>query len=52
MFLYMFAHDVHHRAQVILPARQLGYRLPDAAAYGIWQWDKLRKELNFSPGPR
>jgi uncharacterized damage-inducible protein DinB len=52
MFLYMYAHDVHHRAQVIMLAHQLGYRLPDNAAYGIWHWDKLWKELGFSPGPR
>jgi len=52
MFLYMFAHDVHHRAQVIMLAHQLGYRLPDAAAYGIWHWDKIWKELGFSSGPR
>jgi uncharacterized damage-inducible protein DinB len=51
-FLYMFAHDVHHRAQVIMLAHQLGYRLPEAAAYGVWHWDKLWKELGFSSGPR
>jgi len=36
----------------IMLAHQLGYRLPDNAAYGIWHWDKLWKELGFSPGPR
>jgi hypothetical protein len=25
-------------------AHQLGYRLPDEAAYGIWNWDKLWKQ--------
>jgi hypothetical protein len=51
VFLYMFAHDVHHRAQIIMLAHQLGYRLPDIAAYGIWQWDKLWKELGFLSWP-
>jgi uncharacterized damage-inducible protein DinB len=52
MFLYIYAHDVHHRAQVIMLAHQLGYRLPENAAYGIWHWDKLWKELGFPCGPR
>lgn len=52
MFLYMYAHDVHHRAQVIMLAHQLGYRLPVNAAYGIWHWEKLWKDLGFSHGPR
>ena len=40
MFTYMFAHDAHHRGQIIMLARQLGYRLPDKAVYGIWRWDR------------
>jgi uncharacterized damage-inducible protein DinB len=52
MFAYMFAHDAHHRGQVIALARQVGYRLPDAAAYGIWRWEKLWKDLGFAGGPR
>ena len=52
MFAYMFAHEAHHRGQVIALAHQLGYRLPEAAAYGIWRWEKLWKELGFSRGPR
>jgi uncharacterized damage-inducible protein DinB len=52
MFAYMFAHEAHHRGQVIALAHQLGYRLPEAAAYGIWQWDRLWKELGFTGGPR
>jgi len=50
MFVYMFAHEAHHRAQII--THQLGYRVPDDAAYGIWRWDKLWKELGFKRGPR
>ncbi|MGO8984573.1 MAG: DinB family protein [Terriglobales bacterium] len=52
MFAYMFAHDAHHRGQVIALAHQLGYRLPDDAAYGIWHWDKIWEELGFANGPR
>ena len=52
MILYMFAQDVHRRAQIIMLAHQLGYRLPDIAANGISQWDKLWKELGLSQGPR
>jgi uncharacterized damage-inducible protein DinB len=47
MFAYMFAHEGHHRGQIIMLAHQLGYRLPDEAAYGIWQWDKLWKQAGL-----
>jgi uncharacterized damage-inducible protein DinB len=52
MFAYMFAHEGHHRGQVIALAHQLGYRLSEGAAYGIWHWDRLWKELGFAYGPR
>jgi uncharacterized damage-inducible protein DinB len=52
MFSYMFAHEAHHRGQAIMLARQLGYRLPDKAAYGIWRWEKLWKECGFDTPPR
>jgi uncharacterized damage-inducible protein DinB len=52
MFAYMFAHDAHHRGQILMLAHQLGYRLPDDAAYGIWRWDEIWKELGFALGPR
>jgi uncharacterized damage-inducible protein DinB len=51
MFAYMFAHEAHHRGQVIALAHQLGYPLPAYAA-SIWRWDKLWKELGFTNGPR
>jgi hypothetical protein len=35
MFAYMFAHEAHHRGQVIVLAHQLGYRLPESAANGF-----------------
>jgi len=52
MFSYMFSHEAHHRGQILALAHQLGYRLPDEAAYGIWHWDKIWKELGFEEGPR
>jgi uncharacterized damage-inducible protein DinB len=52
MFCYMFAHEAHHRGQIIMLAHQLGYRLPNAAAYGIWFWDKLWKGCGFETRPR
>jgi hypothetical protein len=52
MFAYMFAHDAHHRGQIIALAHQLGYRLPTECAYGVWWWEKIWKELGFSKGPR
>jgi uncharacterized damage-inducible protein DinB len=44
MFAYMFSHEAHHRGQILMLAHQLGFRLPDEAAYGIWWWDKLWKK--------
>jgi uncharacterized damage-inducible protein DinB len=38
---YLLAHDAHHRGQIFMVSRQLGYRLAGAAAYGVWQWNKL-----------
>ena len=51
MFSYMFAHEAHHRGQLIALAHQLGYPLPVYAA-SIWRWDKSWKELGFAHGPR
>src|SRR4051812_44440734 len=42
MLVYMFAHEAHHRGQVLLLAHQLGFPVPQAA-YAIWNWDKLWK---------
>jgi len=51
MFAYMFAHEAHHRGQVIALAHQLGYPLPAYPA-SIWRWEKFWKELGFTHGPR
>jgi uncharacterized damage-inducible protein DinB len=52
MFAYMFSHEAHHRGQILMLAHQLGYRLPDDAAYGIWRWEKLWQEHGFTSRPR
>jgi uncharacterized damage-inducible protein DinB len=51
MFAYMFSHEAHHRGQVLMLAHQLGYRLTDEAAYGVWQWDKLWKGAGLTTRP-
>ena len=48
MFAYMISHDAHHRGQVCMLAGQLGFPLPDKAAHGIWNWEKLWKECGFT----
>jgi uncharacterized damage-inducible protein DinB len=47
MFVYMVAHDAHHRGQVCMLAHQLGFPLPTKVAYGIWTWERLWKECGF-----
>lgn len=51
MLCYMLAHEAHHRGQVFLIARQLGFPLPKEVRYGIWNWEKLWKECGASGGP-
>ena len=52
MFAYMFAHEAHHRGQILMLSHLLGYRLPSKVMGGIWQWDKLWKEQGFTTRPR
>jgi len=52
MFAYMFSHEAHHRGQILMLARQLGYRVPVEDACGIWDWDKLWKQHGFASLPR
>ncbi len=51
MFAYMFSHEAHHRGQILMLARQLGY---DAhkAMYGVWQWERLWKKAGLKTRPR
>ena len=52
MFAYIFSHEAHHRGQVLLLARQLGYRVSRESAGGIWNWDQLWKEQGLRTRPR
>ena len=38
---YLFAHDAHHRGQVMMLARQTGHPLPQSAQFGMWEWGKI-----------
>jgi len=51
MVFYMLAHEAHHRGQVLLLARQLGFALPYKASDGIWNWEKLWRECGLPEGP-
>jgi uncharacterized damage-inducible protein DinB len=41
---YFVAHEGHHRGQIVMLARQLGYRLPVEITGGLWHWSKRSKE--------
>jgi uncharacterized damage-inducible protein DinB len=41
---YFVAHEGHHRGQIVMLARQLGFRLPVETTGGLWQWSKRSKE--------
>jgi uncharacterized damage-inducible protein DinB len=51
MLVYMFAHEAHHRGQVLMLAHQLGFPLREAS-YDIWNWDKLWKQCGLASRPR
>jgi uncharacterized damage-inducible protein DinB len=50
MVVYMFAHEAHHRGQVLMLAHQLGFPLREG--YGIWNWEKIWKQCGFRSRPR
>ena len=35
---YLIAHEAHHRGQMMLLARQLGYPVDKSISYGLWEW--------------
>jgi hypothetical protein len=45
---YFVAHEGHHRGQIVMLARQLGYRLPVEITGGLWHWSKRSKESLIS----
>lgn len=45
MFGYLISHDAHHRGQICMLARQLGYPLPKQAVFGMWEWGTRWKEI-------
>jgi uncharacterized damage-inducible protein DinB len=51
MLCYMLSHEAHHRGQVCMLARQLGFPLPKEVGYGIWNWQKLWKDCGSPRGP-
>jgi uncharacterized damage-inducible protein DinB len=51
MLCYMLAHEAHHRGQVCMIARQVGFPLPYKASDGIWNWERLWKECGAPGGP-
>ena len=52
MFAYMFSHEAHHRGQILMLAKQLGYRIPPNVWGRIWQWDRLWREAGLETRPR
>ena len=51
MLCYMISHEAHHRGQVCLLAHQVGYPLPKDVTTGLWNWEKLWRELGVKGGP-
>jgi len=41
---YFVAHEGHHRGQIVMLARELGYRLPVEITGGLWHFSKRSKE--------
>ena len=36
---YLISHDSHHRGQITMLARQLGYPVPQKVMFGMWEWN-------------
>jgi uncharacterized damage-inducible protein DinB len=51
MLCYMLSHEAHHRGQVCMIAHQLGFPLSAAVGSGLWNWEKLWKEIEATGGP-
>jgi uncharacterized damage-inducible protein DinB len=44
---YLIAHDSHHRGQIAMLARQVGYALPAQTGFGLWEWGTLWRDCGF-----
>ena len=42
---YFVEHEGHHRGQIVMLGRQLGYRLPAEVTNGLWLWSKRAREV-------
>ncbi|MEO8580900.1 MAG: DinB family protein [Gemmatimonadales bacterium] len=42
---YFVAHEGHHRGQIVMLARQMGFRLPVDVTGGLWNWTKRAREV-------
>lgn len=41
MMLYLMQHDAHHRGQITMLARELGYKLSGADTMKLWGWKRM-----------
>ncbi len=41
---YLIAHDAHHRGQICMLARQVGYNIFPKVSFGLWEWGTLWRE--------
>ncbi len=39
-FGYLVAHDAHHRGQIAMRARQVGFPISQQVTFGMWEWGK------------
>ena len=42
--MYYMIHDAHHRGQIVLQARLLGYPIKQKTMIGMWEFSKRAKE--------
>ena len=39
---YLVAHDAHHRGQISMLARLVGYPISKQAMFGLWEWNRKK----------
>lgn len=44
---YLIVHEAHHRGQIIMIARQIGYQLPQTVIDGVWKWPTRSREIDL-----